>query len=208
MKVLHYMFGIPPVRGGGLVLYATGLMKAEQNMGMHVALLYPGKILKNTARAVKIKQAAEYQGIVAYVIENPLPVPMGSGIKDMQLYQRPDTGTAYRDFLQKLRPQLIHVHSLMGIHKGLFVQARAQGIPVVFTTHDCFGLCPTVNFMFHGHICSMDQWNHCAECCRHAYSFRKLRREQSLLYRIYRGHPWIVNLVHACLISSRSSRIV
>ena len=38
------MFGIPPVRGGGLVIYALDLINAQKNNGDEVILLIPGSI--------------------------------------------------------------------------------------------------------------------------------------------------------------------
>ncbi|KAI4448535.1 hypothetical protein C823_003055 [Eubacterium plexicaudatum ASF492] len=53
MKVLHYMFGIPPVRVGGLVRYATDLMKQELRIGIDVRLLIPGAIPGNGRKKQK-----------------------------------------------------------------------------------------------------------------------------------------------------------
>ena len=76
MKVLHYMFGIPPVRGGGLIRYATDLMKAEQKRGIQTVLLIPGKIPYNASQKIKIKRYGNYNGSVSYRIQNPLPIPI------------------------------------------------------------------------------------------------------------------------------------
>ena len=46
MKIIHYIFGIPPLRGGGTIKYALDLAKEQSRQGHEVFLLYPGKIKK------------------------------------------------------------------------------------------------------------------------------------------------------------------
>lgn len=45
VKILHYIHGLPPVRGGGLLVYALDLAEGEQRMGNEVHLLVPGNLL-------------------------------------------------------------------------------------------------------------------------------------------------------------------
>src|SRR5699024_9778253 len=42
----------------------------------------------------------------------------------------------------------IHVHTLMGIHKEFFEAANILEIPIIYTTHDYFGLSPIPNFFY------------------------------------------------------------
>lgn len=196
MKVLHYMMGIPPVRGGGLIRYATDLMKAEQEKGLQVILLIPGKIPRNTTRKIKIKKYGTYEGVLTYAIENPLPVSMGNGIMDIEKYTKVCDRNVYREFLDNKKPDLLHVHSLMGLHKEFLEEAEQRNIPVIFTTHDYFGICPTLDLMFAGHICEDREWKHCELCCQNAYSDKKLRIEQSGIYRFYRKNRWMIDVLH------------
>lgn len=207
MKVLHYMFGIPPVRGGGLIRYATDLMKAEQKRGIQTVLLIPGKIPYNASQKIKIKRYGNYNGSVSYRIQNPLPIPMGNGILDIDAYTRAGGSREYSEFLKKLQPDLIHVHSLMGLQKEFLIEAQKLEIPVVFTTHDYFGLCPALNLMFGGDICQDKEWNYCELCCKNAYPMRKLQVEQSGLYRFYRMNEWIVRLFHQGMLKNSFSQV-
>lgn len=42
MKILHYILGFPPMRGGGLTRYVVDLMHAEKELGHDVYAMYPG----------------------------------------------------------------------------------------------------------------------------------------------------------------------
>ena len=61
MHILHYLYGIPPYRGGGMIKYALDLIEAEENMGYKVSLLYPGSIYKRNSSHIKIKKEASHQ---------------------------------------------------------------------------------------------------------------------------------------------------
>ena len=46
MKIYHYIFGIPPLRGGGTIKYAMDLAETQSNLGHDVSIIYPGAISK------------------------------------------------------------------------------------------------------------------------------------------------------------------
>ena len=76
MRILHYMFGTPPVRTGGLVRYALDLIRQEARIGETVILLLPGTLPKNTDRRIRIRKSrSRIRRILTYTIDNPLPIP-------------------------------------------------------------------------------------------------------------------------------------
>ncbi len=189
MRVLHYMFGIPPVRTGGLVRYAADLMKQEMNIGIDVHLLIPGTMsISKRKRTRVIKRRKDYLQIPAYEIYHPLPVPMCNGILDIKAYTEKCGSAAFQKFLKELQPDLIHIHTFMGLHREFLVQSRRMGIPVVFTTHDYFGICPTAVMLYRGTVCRDCTWKNCGECSSSAFSKKRLYIEQSGCYRMLRKH--------------------
>ena len=56
MKVLHYLFGLPPVRSGGLVKYALDLAEGQRAQGLDVCLMIPGEIHKNKETVIQKKK--------------------------------------------------------------------------------------------------------------------------------------------------------
>ncbi len=196
MKVLHYMFGLPPVYGGGLVRYALDLMKQEMYMGQYVILLIPGPVFTGIRNKTCIYRAGRYQKIPFYTIHNSLPVPMGNGILDTEIYCKPCDAKVYEKFLKQLKPDVIHIHSFMGLHAEFLEKAVQGKIPIIFTTHDYFGICPTTNMLYQDHICSDQTWKHCQQCCKNAYSKKKLWLEHSIWYRWYRKQTWLIKCFH------------
>lgn len=186
MKILHYFLGFPPYRSGGLTKYVVDLMQAQVEDGHEVLGLWPGQMkIKN--KKISIKSRKAYKSVINYEIINPLPVPLDEGIIATDINQFMDScnGAIYVDFLEKINPDVIHVHTLMGIHKEFFRAAKKLGIYIVYTTHDYFGLCPKVTFFSYGRLCEDDyDCRKCVQCNASALSIKKIMILQSGIYRL------------------------
>ena len=80
MKIIHYIFGIPPLRGGGTIRYAIDLAREQVRQGNEAFLIYPGEIRKKST-GVKIEKNKGIRGVPVFEILNPLPVSLVTGIK-------------------------------------------------------------------------------------------------------------------------------
>ena len=182
MNILHYSLGIYPNRQGGLVRYSTDLAR-EQSKQNVVFYLYPGK-LGFFDRKTRIKHVESAGNLKLFKIENALPIPIYGGVVDINLYTHSVERELYVRFLHENRIDIIHVHSLMGLHIELLYAAREMMIPVVMTTHDFFGLCPITTLYKNGSVCEEKSINgNCYACSRGAHSYLKLAVGQTGLYK-------------------------
>lgn len=139
MKVLHVALGLPPLRTGGLTRYCVDLMEAQARGGFKVSLLYPGRFLPGKT----VVKSHRHGDIQLYEVVNPLPVPLTCGVGDPRPFIADcDNPEAYRGLLEEVEPDIIHVHSYQGIHKEFFDIAARNRMPIVFTTHDYYPICP------------------------------------------------------------------
>lgn len=183
MKILHYALGFPPYRTGGLTKYCMDLMLYEISCGHEVGLIWPGQI-GFFSSGLRIRKGADYKKIKNYELINPLPVPLDEGIREITAYTKTGNKAFYQEFLRKIKPDLLHIHSLMGLHAELVEAASELGIRIVFTTHDYFGLCPKANLFKQGVACADDhECRDCVACNATALSIKKIRLLQSPLYR-------------------------
>lgn len=183
MRILHYLHGLPPVRNGGLVKYALDLAEGQRKAGNEVHLLVPGSFESPWSNRKTRVAAGSWKNIRCHFIINPLLVTEGMRIERMdRLMEQGDTAV-YITFLKKLCPDVIHVHSLMGIHLAFFHAAESLSVPVIFTTHDYYGLCPKVNLLRNGKICDRKDWKLCAQCMGAPVSEKKQERKHSPCYR-------------------------
>lgn len=183
MRILHYSLGFPPYRTGGLTKYCTDLMLEQAEQGNDVSLLWPGE-MRILAKKTQIKERKAWNGIGSFEIINPLPVPLDEGISDIDAYTKAVDEGIYEEFLKAHKPDAIHIHSLMGLHKEFLMAAQKLGIRTIFTSHDYFGICPKVTLYHDGAVCDDD--HHCSDCVRcnqTALSLKKITVLQSLLYR-------------------------
>lgn len=183
MKILHYALGFPPYRTGGLTKYSIDLMLTQVEQGHEVALLWPGEI-PIVKKQTEIHRKKNWNGIKSFEIINPLPVPLDEGILDVDAYIKKGDETVYSKFLQDYSPDVIHIHTLMGLHKEFIYAANELGIRMVFTTHDYFGLCPKVTLFHNGKPCDDDHGCiDCIGCNQSALSLYKIMVLQSPIYR-------------------------
>ena len=187
MRVLHYTLGFPPYRSGGLTKYALDLMVAEQALGLDVCALYPGSISLVKSKCTVIKKG-DYQGIQKFEIVNPLPVPLLYGVrKTKKIYDEHGIDLqGFVDLLDVFRPDVFHVHTLMGLPKVFLEQIKKRCIKVVFTSHDYYGLCPRATFVDnYGEVCDNKRGECFCERCNskaHSTIFLRIRSMKSILF--------------------------
>ena len=184
MNILHYSLGFPPYRTGGLTKFCMDLMIQQMTEGHQVSLLWPGEILLHTKRTY-IRQHGKKNGIFSFEVLNPTPVSYDEGIVEIESFVEEGTRSVYCSFLKKLRPHVIHIHTLMGLHKSFLTVAKELGIRLVFSAHDFFPICPKVTMFCNGSACkAVDSCENCAVCNLTALSIPKIKVLQSSAYRI------------------------
>lgn len=186
MRILHYTLGFPPYRSGGLVNYAIGIMEEQALLGHEVFVLYPG-ILDITRRTKIIENNKDRHIYKVFELRNSLPLAIFKGIKNPDEFMKQVDKQIYTDFLKKINPEIIHIHTIMGIHQEFFLAAKELNIKLLFTTHDYFGLSPEPNFYLNGTSFdknnTIDNW---IEVSKGALPTWKLRILQTNMYPLIR----------------------
>lgn len=162
MRILHVSQGVPPFRVGGLTRYCVDLMQEQCADGHAVSLLYPGHYSFGKTR---ISQGSRFHSISVYEIVNPLPLALVFGVNSPERYMKPCNIDIYEEYLKKQYFDVIHVHCTMGIHREFFQAANRLAIPLVFTTHDYYPLCPRCTmFTDECTLCQTADGEHCQKC--------------------------------------------
>lgn len=166
MRVLHVSLGLPPYRTGGLTRYCSDLCCAQAAEGDEVILLYPGRFLPGRTR---VRESRPWNGVRVFELINPLPVALTFGVSEPDAFISPPRGgrVVFEHFLGSFGPDVIHVHSFMGVHREFFQVARYMGVPMVFSTHDYYPICPRATLVdLVGDVCSCGpSAGACASCC-------------------------------------------
>jgi len=194
MRILHYSLGLPPYRSGGLTKYATDLMLAQQDSGDQVSLLYPGDYTFWKIPKIKIIKNESFNGISVFEIKNSTIVPLLHGVRnpsDIFGQNRKLTDKVLDKFYNDVKPDVIHIHTLMGLPPELIIFLKDKNIRVVFTSHDYYGLCLKVNFInYQGVFCKSPGGIECAMCNQNVPNslFLRLRNSKFLLKHKERFH--------------------
>ena len=160
INILHYTVGINKNRGGGLTKYVDDLISIQKSNN-NVFVMYPGEI-KILNKKIKIKKEKEQESVKFYSIINPLPLPMMFGLQSYEYLHKKSNIDIWKNFFKKNKINIIHMHTLMGIYEEFIDAANELEIPILYTTHDYFGICPKQTLFYQGKIC--DKWNSCENC--------------------------------------------
>ena len=191
MIIIHYFLGFPPFRSGGLTKYAFDLMKAQADDGNRVIGLWPGR-MKINHKKVSIKICSPIENIDNHEIINPLPVPLDEGIINIDAYIKECDKQVYIEYLKKVNPHVVHIHTLMGLHMEFLEACQELRIRTVFTSHDYFGLCPKVTLFYGNTICDTSfTCDKCPVCNKTALSMKKIMILQSPFYRFVKDFSLI-----------------
>jgi len=166
MKILHYALGIN--RKGGLNKYVVDLASGQLEAGHDVNLLFPSGFSLFTRETGICDRGNSASGVHCFELQNPLPVPLLYGIRNPDCILKSGrhlSASQMESFYQKTKPDILHLHTLMGFPSELLPFLKKKGSKVVFTTHDYFGLCPKVNLVdCAGHPCAAPETMFCGKC--------------------------------------------
>lgn len=181
MKILHYALGFPPYRSGGLTKFCVDLMSQQLEEGHEVALLWPGAMGLGGAN---VRERRPVKNVRSFELVDPLPVPITEGIAVPARYMLPADEDRFLRFLDQFRPDVIHIHTLMGFPAEFVSAAKKRSIRIVFTTHDFFPICPKVTMFREQAICpAAEDCTSCPDCNMGALPIWKIAMLQSPMYR-------------------------
>lgn len=140
MNILEYTLGLPPYRRGGLPKYSLDLAR-QLSTNNNVYLMYPGAMsFWKKKLGFRFKKSNEKFQIIELL--DPLPVSLGLGISDEELYMEARDVTKITRLLTDLKIDVVHFHTFMGVPLELLQAIKQLKIKMVYTTHDFYGLCP------------------------------------------------------------------
>lgn len=193
MKILQYTLGLPPYRRGGLPRYSTDLSQ-ELSKNNDVVLLYPGTIPFFTSCKVGFREKNTKYPFRVVEMKNPLPVSLGLGINTAAPYMAKRNKKDIILFLKKENPDVIHIHSLMGLPLEFLQVAKVLKIKTIYTTHDFYGLCPKM--LEKTPLTSLKKRECTYDCmlCKDGPSIKKIKIMQTHAYMHFKENP-IVKII-------------
>lgn len=184
MNIVHYSLGLPPFRGGGMTKFVLDLMIQQKKNNNSVCLLWPGEF-SLLHKDSHVKKCKEHKAIENYRIINSNPVSYDEGIIEINNFINEGNLEEYLLFFDLIKPDILHIHTFMGLQKNMLVAAKLKNIRVIYSSHDFFLLCPKLTMFRNNKICDcVKEQTHCDECNQTALSIKQLMLLQSNSYRL------------------------
>ncbi|MEN0021089.1 MAG: glycosyltransferase, partial [Planctomycetota bacterium] len=143
--------------GGGVNGYCQWLALAFTRQGHEVSTLASGRTYSpdpeqpSAIGPTHIVRHDDWLGIRCFeIVNSPVLAPSSWQFADPEPEIESEAmNEAVAGLLEKLEPDLVHVHSLEGFGAGVIDVVRRAGCPVVMSLHNYHTICPEV-FLLHG----------------------------------------------------------
>jgi glycosyltransferase involved in cell wall biosynthesis len=135
VRILFAAHGFPPDERGGAELYVQELAHALADLGHHVAVFaaHPtqGRAIDriDRDRSIEVERWFEPQSA-----EQALLVGRSAAAED-----------AFERTLERLQPEVVHVHHTLFLSDRIIALAKAHSVPVVVSPLDFYFLCPRIH---------------------------------------------------------------
>lgn len=158
MRVLVVSHRFPPRSHAGTEVYALEAAKriAARGHDVHVLAAWKEVSLRHGARLERVHEGLPVVEFVDNLFDDNFRATWDRPALDQRLGAE----------LDRVRPDLVHVHHLMYLSTGLLDEAHRRGIPVVFTLHDAWLGCARFGQLRHadGTLCERVDPERCATC--------------------------------------------
>lgn len=181
MKILHVIHGYPPRYNAGSEVYTQALCHAlAERHEVHVFTREEDPFAPECA--LRVEADRDDPRVTLHVVN----VPHGR-----DRYRHTGVDRCFAEVLDRVRPQVVHIGHLSHLSTSLVGVAAAREIPVAFTLHDFWPLCPRGQFIqTHPHdpadlwaVCGGQEDRKCAErCYARSFSGAPEEREEDAAY--------------------------
>lgn len=159
MRLLHVTHRFLPRHVAGTEVYAAALCRGLKARG-HALQIFTGDPAAEAARA------DEWEGLPVVTVPWGVGGWRGPVSTFLAGFLNPAVERQFARVCATFRPEIVHVHHLMGLSPALPAIARRRGARVVITLHDYWFACSnTWLYRWHGALCPGPEWGyHCGGC--------------------------------------------
>ncbi len=161
MRIVQVVQGFPPENLGGTETYAAQLSYELLHRGHDVHVFSRSNDTDRSEYAVDV------------VVRDSLPITRINNtfrrLADFtQSYDNPQITQHFGTFLDRITPDIVHIHHLMYLSIGCVQAATRRGVPVVMTLHDYWLICQRGRFLKPDlSVCAGQTDDGCARCFAH-----------------------------------------
>ena len=157
MRILFVLHTFPPESWGGTELHVRGVARVLARRHDVRVFVRSG----NPERHDGDIQRSYQDGFLLTRVNN-----LGRDGENFEsTWRDPDVHDAFVRELEAFRPDVVHVHHLTGLSTSIIEACKERGLPVVFSLHDFWTVCPRGQRLYVDNtICERIERNKCYNC--------------------------------------------
>jgi len=178
MKILQVVQDFPPNNTAGVEVYTYNLSKSLA--GKHkVFIFHRVNDIKRPEYEVRLK---EYKGLAIFTINNTFKYCYSF----QGLYKNDVIADKFGSVLDEIQPDVVHIQHLIFLSVTLIEEIKNRDIPVVFTLHDYWLICPQWHFLQKktNAVCNGEDELKCLRCLDYQINLSKSPKK---IYNLFRG---------------------
>jgi glycosyltransferase involved in cell wall biosynthesis len=166
LKILQVVHSFPPHNIAGTEVYTRDLSR-ELSRKHKVVVFHRVNDKQQDEFAVTTRQE---DGLEIHTVNNTF-----RRCESFEMtYDNPVITGAFEKVLDAVRPDVVHIQHLLFLSVGMIDAAKARGIPVAFTPHDYWLVCPQCQLLKNNmRACDQHTVSDCMECMKFHLNLRK-----------------------------------
>jgi len=179
MKIVKVIHGYPMLYNAGSEVYSQTICHGLSQQGHEVHVFTREEDSFRPDGAVRQDTDADVPEITIHLVNNP---------RHKDRYRLNIIDTRFAELLDTIQPDIVHIGHLNHLSTSLVFEAKKRHIPVVYTLHDYWLMCPRGQFMqMHSDdlwaACDGQEDNKCAtQCYARYFSGSDNEHEEDLKY--------------------------
>ena len=179
MKIVKVIHGYPMLYNAGSEVYSQTICHGLAQQGHEVHVFTREEDSFRPDGAVRQDTDADVPEITIHLVNNP---------RHKDRYRLNIIDTRFAELLDTIQPDIVHIGHLNHLSTSLVFEAKKRHIPVVYTLHDYWLMCPRGQFMqMHSDdlwaACDGQEDNKCAtQCYARYFSGSDNEHEEDLKY--------------------------
>jgi glycosyltransferase involved in cell wall biosynthesis len=138
MKILKVIHGYPMLYNAGSEVYSQTICHGLVKRGHEVHVFTREEDSFRPDGAMRVSQDVDVPEIIIHLVNNP---------RMRDRYRLEIIDQRFAELLDQLKPDVVHIGHLNHLSTSLVFEAKKRNIPIVYTLHDYWLMCPRGQFM-------------------------------------------------------------
>ncbi|MBL7130475.1 MAG: glycosyltransferase family 4 protein [Candidatus Omnitrophica bacterium] len=176
MRILQVVHGFPPHNMAGAEIYTYNLSK-ELSKRNEVFVFYRISDLKKREYELDSNNS---NGLEIFTLNNTFRFCDSFE----KFYKNDDITKQFADILDRMKPDIVHIQHLIFLSTTIINEVKRRKIPIVFTLHDYWLICPQWHFLREDFtICDNNNVSQCIDCLDYQLNIKKTPKRIYLTFR-------------------------